>query len=178
MILLVDSEGPDQTARMRSLIWAFTVRLCPKTQFSMAWPIYGADQLIFRPDKMCLRFWYIEVFDSGSSTRVAISKYFKVLLVLKGNSQVHSFWNAWLWYPHSVNQFVCIFDTQTENDTDKYEILDIRTVKIKQLLSQAAWIVRCLDVCPEMLLQWNLTTATIEKSQNWLFLGMWLLQRD
>ena len=29
MILLVDSGGPDQTARMRSLIWAFAVRICP-----------------------------------------------------------------------------------------------------------------------------------------------------
>ena len=30
MILLADSEGPDQTARMRmrSLIWAFAVRIC------------------------------------------------------------------------------------------------------------------------------------------------------
>ena len=30
---LADSEGPDQTARMRSLIWAFAVRKCPKTRF-------------------------------------------------------------------------------------------------------------------------------------------------
>ena len=26
----VDSEGPDQTVRMRSLIWVFAVRICPK----------------------------------------------------------------------------------------------------------------------------------------------------
>ena len=26
MILLADSEGPDQTAQMRSLIWVFAVR--------------------------------------------------------------------------------------------------------------------------------------------------------
>ena len=31
--LLADSEGPDQTARMRSLIWAFVVRICSKTPF-------------------------------------------------------------------------------------------------------------------------------------------------
>ena len=37
MILLADSEGPDQTARMRMLIWAFAVRRCLKTRFSMAW---------------------------------------------------------------------------------------------------------------------------------------------
>ena len=30
-ILLADREGPDQTARMRSLIRAFAVRICPKT---------------------------------------------------------------------------------------------------------------------------------------------------
>ena len=36
MILLADSEGPDQTARMRSLIWAFAVRMCPNTYFRMA----------------------------------------------------------------------------------------------------------------------------------------------
>ena len=36
MILLADSEGPDQTARMRSLIWAFAVRICPNTRFPIA----------------------------------------------------------------------------------------------------------------------------------------------
>ena len=39
MSLLADSEGPDQTARMRRLIWAFAVRTCPKTCFRLAWPI-------------------------------------------------------------------------------------------------------------------------------------------
>ena len=34
-----DSEGPDQTARMRRLIWAFAVRICPKTRFRMARPV-------------------------------------------------------------------------------------------------------------------------------------------
>ena len=31
MILLADSEGPDQTARKRRMIWAFAVRISPKT---------------------------------------------------------------------------------------------------------------------------------------------------
>ena len=39
MILLADIEGPEQTARMRSLFWAFAVRICPKTRFRMAQPI-------------------------------------------------------------------------------------------------------------------------------------------
>ena len=39
MILSADSESPDQTARMRRLIWAFAVRICPKTRFRMARPI-------------------------------------------------------------------------------------------------------------------------------------------
>ena len=39
MILLADSEGPDETAHMRSLIWAFAVRLCLKTYIRMAWLI-------------------------------------------------------------------------------------------------------------------------------------------
>ena len=30
MIQLADSEGPDQTARKRSLIRTFAVRICPK----------------------------------------------------------------------------------------------------------------------------------------------------
>ena len=33
-------EGPDQTARMRRLIWAFVVRICLKTHFRMARPVY------------------------------------------------------------------------------------------------------------------------------------------
>ena len=41
MILAADSEGPDQTARMRSLIWAFALRICPKTRFRVARPIYS-----------------------------------------------------------------------------------------------------------------------------------------
>ena len=36
MILLADNEGPDQTARMHRLIWAFAVRISPKTRFRMA----------------------------------------------------------------------------------------------------------------------------------------------
>ena len=36
MIQLVDSKGPYQTARMRRLIWAFTVRICTETYFRMA----------------------------------------------------------------------------------------------------------------------------------------------
>ena len=43
MILLADSEGPDQTARMRRLIWAFPVRLCPKARFRMARPMEYED---------------------------------------------------------------------------------------------------------------------------------------
>ena len=39
MILLVDSDGPDQTARTRSLVWAFAVCICPKTRFRMGRPI-------------------------------------------------------------------------------------------------------------------------------------------
>ena len=38
MILLADSEGPDQTARMRRLIWAFAVRICLKTCLRMTRP--------------------------------------------------------------------------------------------------------------------------------------------
>ena len=40
MILFVDSEGPDQTARMRRLIWALAVRICPKARFRIAQPIF------------------------------------------------------------------------------------------------------------------------------------------
>ena len=38
IILQADSEGPDQTAPMSRLIWAFTVRICPKVRFCMARP--------------------------------------------------------------------------------------------------------------------------------------------
>ena len=41
MILLADNEGPDQTARMRSLIWAFAVRTCPEGTF-----LLGAAQVL------------------------------------------------------------------------------------------------------------------------------------
>ena len=41
MILLADNEGPDQTARMRRLIWAFVIRVYSQTRFHMAWLRYG-----------------------------------------------------------------------------------------------------------------------------------------
>ena len=52
MILLVDSEGPDQTAQMRSLIWALPVRACPKDTFSLgaAHIINDSHGIIARPD--------------------------------------------------------------------------------------------------------------------------------
>ena len=34
MIMLAGSEGPDQTAQMRSLIWAFFARICIEDTFS------------------------------------------------------------------------------------------------------------------------------------------------
>ena len=36
--MLADSEGPDKTARMRSLIWDFAVCIYAKTRFRMARP--------------------------------------------------------------------------------------------------------------------------------------------
>ena len=37
--VLAGSEGSDQTAQMRRLIWTFAVRIGPNTRFRMAWPI-------------------------------------------------------------------------------------------------------------------------------------------
>ena len=34
---------PHQTARTSRLIWAFAVRICPKTRFHMAWHIWGCN---------------------------------------------------------------------------------------------------------------------------------------
>ena len=45
MILLVDSEGPDQTAPVCRLISAFAARICPKTCFCIARPICNFRQL-------------------------------------------------------------------------------------------------------------------------------------
>ena len=41
MILLEDSEGPDQTAWIYKLIWAFTILICQRTHFPMAQAIYA-----------------------------------------------------------------------------------------------------------------------------------------
>ena len=45
MTLLVNSEGSDQTARMRRLIWALDVRICPKKRFRMARFIYRTNDI-------------------------------------------------------------------------------------------------------------------------------------
>ena len=41
VILLADSEGPDQTARMRRLIRAFALRICLSTRFRLTPPTYS-----------------------------------------------------------------------------------------------------------------------------------------
>ena len=51
MILLADTEVPDQTARMRALISAFAVRICPKTNFRMAqsiWYHFSRDSFAYK----------------------------------------------------------------------------------------------------------------------------------
>ena len=40
MIQLADSEGPDQTAWIGRLIWAFAVCISPKTRFPMVQPVF------------------------------------------------------------------------------------------------------------------------------------------
>ena len=45
MILLEDSGGPDQTAKMRRLIWAFTVHIFFKTF------LYGVAHIIIRSNR-------------------------------------------------------------------------------------------------------------------------------
>ena len=40
MILLADSEGPDQTVLMRRLFIAFTAHIRPKTRFNIARPMF------------------------------------------------------------------------------------------------------------------------------------------
>ena len=46
MILLADSKGPDQIARLRSLIWVFSVRICPEGTFTRG----AAQMLNFQDD--------------------------------------------------------------------------------------------------------------------------------
>ena len=46
MLLLADSEGPDQTAHLHSLIRAFAVRIYHKTQFRMALLMCGFIQKV------------------------------------------------------------------------------------------------------------------------------------
>ena len=41
MILLADSEGPDQTVGMCRLIWDFAVSICPKPHFGLMQPTYS-----------------------------------------------------------------------------------------------------------------------------------------
>ena len=56
MILLADSGGPDQTARIRRLIWAFAVRICPKARLCMALPISCCSSLtVIRTYLVCIR---------------------------------------------------------------------------------------------------------------------------
>ena len=48
MSLLADSEGPDQTACLSSLIRAFPVCIYPKTCFRMAWPMWEVSKPMYQ----------------------------------------------------------------------------------------------------------------------------------
>ena len=87
-------EGPDQTAHMRSLIWAFTVHICPKTHFRMARPNVIISGLAF--DEWDLDFYTnlfqekirrnptsVECFDLAQSNRYSINQGFSFTLVPK-----------------------------------------------------------------------------------------------
>ena len=56
---LSDSEGPDQTARMRIMIWAFAVRICPNT-FS-----HEATQMKPQNYPTCPRYWDRQVWTNS-----------------------------------------------------------------------------------------------------------------
>ena len=57
MILLANSEGPEQTAWMRRLIWAFAVCICPKTRFCMVRPRWcNMSQCMTKPTK-----WHVHL---------------------------------------------------------------------------------------------------------------------
>ena len=54
MILLGDTEGFDQTARMRRLILGFVVRIYPETLFRMAQPIFALNIWLEKPENTVL----------------------------------------------------------------------------------------------------------------------------
>ena len=52
-ILFTESKGRDQTVRMRRLILAFTVRICPKIGFRMGQPVKQL-KLLYTLSDICL----------------------------------------------------------------------------------------------------------------------------
>ena len=56
-IVLANSEGPEQTAWMRRLIWAIAVCICPKTHFCMVWSRWcNMSQHMTKPTK-----WHVHL---------------------------------------------------------------------------------------------------------------------
>ena len=56
MTPLARSEGPDQIVRMRRLIWAFAVRIFPKTRFRMGDPydLFCTSKYQFHNSLLCI----------------------------------------------------------------------------------------------------------------------------
>ena len=77
LILLADSEGPDQTAHPRSLIRAFTIRICPKT-FSNSAAQIVSDVLseCFTNSQFCLTSsWFkrkLYIFEGDNSVKIRL----------------------------------------------------------------------------------------------------------
>ena len=73
-MILLDSEGPDQTAQMHRLIWAFTVHICPKSCVHMMLPIYGVRPLSLESKPCEKGAWKIENSKRTDMVDIALDK--------------------------------------------------------------------------------------------------------
>ena len=71
----VRSEGPDQTAHSRSLIWAFAVRICHEGTF-FSWRAQSQDELDKFPEVLILSWLVIKKKKKKKYTAVVHTSYF------------------------------------------------------------------------------------------------------
>ena len=106
--LLADSESPDQTARMRRLIWAFAVCICLRISLCMTWPICEhwrpratstshKKHLIRASIARLQNHWLVKTISMYRSTLDLISQTHQQIraFVVAIRHKLHSPWSCW-----------------------------------------------------------------------------------
>ena len=100
LILLADSEGPNLTARMCRLIWAFFVRICPNTFSHGAGHLAISFETDFKQFKRCV----LDNYGFKYLSYIALTSYFirSTKLTTRRHTNIYGNKHEYLWIDKMV----------------------------------------------------------------------------